>query len=87
MTVIDWLLDSDLSIRWQVMRALMHQPAEVIDGERARIATDAWGPRVLALRAPDALRGWTMMNTLGAPLALMMANRLPYGFRLHRGDA
>jgi hypothetical protein len=28
MTVIDWLLDSDPSIRWQVMRDLAHDPRD-----------------------------------------------------------
>ena len=30
MTVIDWLLDSDPSIRWQVMRDLTGAPAEEV---------------------------------------------------------
>ena len=53
MTVIDWLLDSDPSIRWQVMRDLTHEPAEVIAAERSRVATEVWGARLLALQAPD----------------------------------
>ena len=36
MTVIDWLLDSDPSIRWQVMRDLTHEPADVVAAERAQ---------------------------------------------------
>ena len=62
MNVIDWLLDSDPSIRWQVMRDLTHEPAEVIAAERARVATDGWGARLLALQAPDgqwAGRPWS----------------------------
>ena len=55
MTVIDWLLDSDPAIRWQVMRDLIHEPADVVIGERARIATEGWGARLLALQAPDGL--------------------------------
>ena len=57
MTVIDWLLDSDPAIRWQVMRDLTHEPAEVIAAERARIATEGWGARLLALQAPDGAVG------------------------------
>ena len=53
MTVIDWLLDSDPSIRWQVMRDLTHEPADVIAAERSRVATEGWGARLLALQAPD----------------------------------
>jgi len=59
MTVIDWLLDSDPSIRWQVMRDLTHEQADVIAAERARIATEGWGARLLALQAPDGLWGGT----------------------------
>ena len=57
MTVIDWLLDSDPSIRWQVMRDLTHEPADVVAAERARVATEGWGARLLALQAPDGQWG------------------------------
>ena len=55
MTVIDWLLDSDPAIRWQVMRDLTHEPADVVAAERSRVATEGWGARLLALQAPDGL--------------------------------
>ena len=55
MTVIDWLLDADPAIRWQVMRDLTHEPADVVAAERARVATDGWGAQLLALQAPDGL--------------------------------
>ena len=57
MTVIDWLLDSDPAIRWQVMRDLVHEPADVVAAERARIATEGWGARLLALQEPDGRWG------------------------------
>jgi hypothetical protein len=57
MTVVDWLLDSDPSIRWQVMRDLTHEPADVVAAEQSRIATEGWGARLLALQAPDGLWG------------------------------
>ena len=57
MTVIDWLLDSDPSIGWQVMRDLTHAPAEAIAAERARVATEGWGARLLALQGPDGQWG------------------------------
>ena len=53
--VIDWLLDADPAIRWQVMRDLTHEPADVIAAERSRVATEGWGARLLALQAPDGL--------------------------------
>ncbi len=57
MNVIDWLLDSDPSVRWQVMRDLTHEPADVIASERSRIPTEGWGARLLALQAPDGQWG------------------------------
>ena len=57
MTIIDWLLDADPSIRWQVMRDLTHEPADVIAAERSRVATEGWGARLLALQAPDGQWG------------------------------
>jgi hypothetical protein len=57
MTVIDWLLDSDPAIRWQVMRDLTDEPADVIAAERARVATEGWGARLLELQAPDGRWG------------------------------
>src|ERR1700693_3793942 len=65
MTVIDWLLDSDPSIRWQVMRDLTDAPAEEGAAERARVCTEGAGARLLALQADDGRwagaawnRGW-----------------------------
>ena len=62
MGVIDWLLDSDPSIRWQVMLDVLHEPAEVVAAERAKVAAEGWGAQVLALQAPDGLwagRPWS----------------------------
>ncbi len=53
MSVLDWLLDSDPAIRWQVLRDLVGAPAEVIAQERARTATDGWGARLLSLQGED----------------------------------
>lgn len=47
--VIEWLLDSDPSIRWQVMRDLTGAPSNEVAGERARVATEGFGARLLAL--------------------------------------
>lgn len=53
MTVLDWLLDSDPAIRWQVLRDLVQAPDEVVAAERARVATEGWGARLLALQDAD----------------------------------
>jgi hypothetical protein len=53
MNVIDWLLDSDPAIRWQVLRDLEDAPDDVVAGERARVASEGWGARLLALQGED----------------------------------
>jgi hypothetical protein len=50
---IPWLLDSDPALRWQVERDLLHEPARVWQATRARIATEGFGARLLALQDPD----------------------------------
>ena len=50
---LDWLLDSDPAIRWQVLRDLVHARHEVVAAERARIATQGWGAKLLALQGED----------------------------------
>ena len=51
--MLDWILDSDPSIRWQALRDLADAPAEVVAAERARVATEGWGARLLALQGED----------------------------------
>ena len=55
MKVVDWLLDSDPAIRWQVLRDLVHAPAGVIEAERARVANEGWGASLLASQDEDGL--------------------------------
>ena len=64
-SAIEWLLDSDPSIRWQVMRDLTGATIEEVAAERARVATEGWGARLLALQGADGSwagaawnRGW-----------------------------
>jgi hypothetical protein len=52
---LDWLLDADPAIRWQAMRDLADAPADRVAAERARVATEGWGARLLALRGADGL--------------------------------
>lgn len=82
MDVMRWLLDSDPSIRWQVMRDLLDAPADAVAAERSRVATEGWGARLLGLQADDGYWGgheygengdrrgthWTLLslNRLGA---------------------
>ena len=70
--VIDWLLDADPSIRWQVMRDLTDTPPELIAAERGRVALEGWGAQLLDLQRDDGQWGdgiatpfwWSNMYTL-----------------------
>jgi hypothetical protein len=89
MTVIDWLLDSDPSIRWQVMRDLIDAPAEEVAAERARVATEGAGAQLLAMQAADGSwagtawnRGWdstmhviTLLRQMGLDPTSLAARR------------
>jgi hypothetical protein len=52
-TVRDWLLDSDPTLRWQVERDLIGEPAEVWEATRARIPLEGDGARLLSHQDPD----------------------------------
>lgn len=53
MTVVDWLLDSDPAIRWQVLRDLTDESSDVVALERARVANEGWGSQILELQESD----------------------------------
>jgi hypothetical protein len=64
-SVIQWLLESDPSIRWQTLRDLTNAPAEEVAAERARVATEGVGAQLLAQQGADGAwagvafnRGW-----------------------------
>lgn len=61
-SVVDWLLDSDPAVRWQVMRDLTDAPEQAVAAERARVATEGVGVRLLALQAPDGRWGGAAWN-------------------------
>ncbi|HEU5439380.1 MAG TPA: hypothetical protein VFU88_08830 [Ktedonobacterales bacterium] len=71
MTVVDWLLDADPAIRWQVMRDLTYAPAGEVAAERARVAREGWGAQLLAAQGADGYWGagtpnpeWVSLRTL-----------------------
>jgi hypothetical protein len=49
---LKWLLNSDPAIRWQVMRDLTDDAPDTIAAERARVGTEGWGAKLLALQSP-----------------------------------
>jgi hypothetical protein len=52
-----WLLDSDPSIRWQVMRDLGGEANDAVAAERSRIASEGWGAKLLDRQRPDGKWG------------------------------
>lgn len=54
--LIEWLLEGDPAVRWRVLQDLVHAPAEDVARERARVATDGWGARLL--QAEDGDGSW-----------------------------
>lgn len=56
-TQIDWLLEGDPAIRWQVMRDLLAAPREDWQTERARTSASGWGRQLLDQQDPDGTWG------------------------------
>jgi len=89
MTVLEGLLDSDPALRWQVLRDLTDASTDEIAAERAKVATQGWGARLLAMQAPEAKwggcawnRGWdstmhvlTLLQEMGLDPASTEARR------------
>jgi len=90
--VIPWLLDADPAIRWQVLRDVVHAPADVVAAERAGVATRGWGARLLAMQAVDGRwagaawnRGWD--STMHALMLLRDFGLDPHGIPARRAVA
>lgn len=78
---MEWLLDSDPAIRWQVMRDLAGEAPATFEAERAKVASEGWGAALLAEQQPDGRWGgglyspkWTstfytmqLLHLLGMP--------------------
>jgi len=62
--VLKWLLDSDPAIRWQAFRDLTDAQPDAVATERARVANEGWGAKLLGLQAlegdwgDDRNHGW-----------------------------
>jgi hypothetical protein len=71
MTIMEWLLQSDPAIRWQVLRDLTEASNEEVARERARVAHEGWGAQLLASQSMDGYWGvgaanpeWVTLQTL-----------------------
>lgn len=55
--IISWLLEADPSIRWQVMKDLIHCSVSEIRAERKRISIEGWGARLLSYQQTSGMWG------------------------------
>jgi hypothetical protein len=77
--VIRWLLDSDPSIRWQVVRDLTDESDEAVAAERSSVAIEGWGARLLNLQARDGNWGggaWVYQSWASTMETLMLLREL-----------
>src|SRR5690348_6430917 len=69
--VVQRLLDSDPSIRWQVLRDLTDASPDEVAAERTKVATEGWGSQLLSGQGADGYWGadtpnpeWVTMQAL-----------------------
>lgn len=51
--VLGWLLQGDPAVRWQALSGLASAPTAQVRAERAKVATEGWGARLLAEQDED----------------------------------
>jgi hypothetical protein len=75
--VISWLLEGDPAIRWQVVRDLLDEPADVWRAEQRRTADTGWVAQLLAFQGTDG--NWPKGRWTDSlwTLLLLMALGLP----------
>ncbi len=54
---LDWLMEGDPSVRWQVMRDLLDYEEDRYTGEREKIASTGWGKEYLAFQDEKGMWG------------------------------
>lgn len=60
--VVQWLMEGDPGIRWQVMRDLLHLPTLEWQTEQARVESSGWGAALLARQDPDGRWGGSLYS-------------------------
>ena len=49
-SVVEWLLDGDPAVRWQVHADLLGSDKETVRKERKKVTTEGWGAKLLELQ-------------------------------------
>jgi hypothetical protein len=82
--VVEWLLEGDPAIRWQVMRDLLDAPADEWEAERARTVETGWVAELLAHQGADGEWPKGRWSASTWTLLLLVACGLPEGHRSAR---
>jgi len=75
---IQWLLQGDPSIRWQVMRDLLDNKTNAVKNERELIAKTGWGAKLLGFQEPSGLWGGGLYSPkwISTTYTLLLLRRL-----------
>ena len=65
MDVIDWLLEGDPAIRWQVLRDLVDAPTGEVAAERGKVEHDGLGGATACARGSGRALGWGRLLSRG----------------------
>lgn len=77
-SVLDWLLQGDPAIRWQVMRDLQDYSANRVAEERTKVATEGWGAQLLTEQDSSGTWGGGLYSPkwLSTTYTLLLLRRL-----------
>ena len=53
--LVGWLVEGDPSIRWRVHQDLIGSSATMVRAEGAKVSTESWGAKLIALQDPDGV--------------------------------
>jgi hypothetical protein len=81
--LIDWLLEGDPSIRWRVHRDLLGISESTVRGERANVATEGWGAKLISLQDQDGR--WVAATTRRSGYQRRTRCYIWSGLACHRG--
>src|SRR5512139_1738750 len=56
-SILNWLMEGDPAIRWQVLRDLIGEHGKVVEAEQQKVAESGWGARLLELQEPTGRWG------------------------------
>jgi len=77
-SVLEWLLQGDPAIRWQVMRDVMSSTKAEVHAERARTSQEGWGAQILKEQNPNGLFAGGLYNPkwISTTYSLLLLRRI-----------